>query len=93
MLKDILNGAEMLEKGGFKNIYTTTKQAPGLDIHEMGGARMGKDPKTSILNEHNQVECKECFVTDGAWRLPAPVKTRPYLYGLTARAVTLPYRN
>src|SRR5688572_16286531 len=69
MLKDILSsGAEMLDKGGFKNIYTNdTKQAPGLDIHEMGGARMGKDPKTSILNGYNQVwSAKNVFVTDGA---------------------------
>lgn len=44
-----------------------SKQAPGLDIHEMGGVRMGKDPKTSLLNGWNQLHtCKNVFVTDGA---------------------------
>ncbi len=69
MLKDFLaTGSEMLEKAGCKNIYTMdSKQAPGLDIHEMGGVRMGRDPKTSMLNEWNQMhQCKNVFVTDGA---------------------------
>ncbi|MEO1262207.1 MAG: GMC family oxidoreductase [Bacteroidota bacterium] len=59
---------EMYEKAGFKNITThDTKQAPGLDIHEMGGVRMGRNPKTSILNKWNQMHaCKNVFVTDGA---------------------------
>ncbi|UBM57328.1 GMC family oxidoreductase [Marinilongibacter aquaticus] len=69
MVKDYLqNTTEMFEKAGFTNIRATdSKQAPGLDIHEMGGARMGKDPKTSMLNKWNQVHsCKNVFVTDGA---------------------------
>jgi choline dehydrogenase-like flavoprotein len=69
MIKDFLvQAAEMLEKAGCKNInQSDTKQAPGLDIHEMGGCRMGKDPKTSILNKWNQLHsCKNVFVTDGA---------------------------
>ena len=69
MVKDFLEqGAEILEKAGCKNIVPNdNKQAPGLDIHEMGGARMGKDPATSILNKWNQVHsCKNVFVTDGA---------------------------
>ncbi len=69
MVKDFLEqGAEILEKAGCKNIVPNdSKQAPGLDIHEMGGARMGKDPTTSILNKWNQVHsCKNVFVTDGA---------------------------
>ena len=68
MLKDILaSGAEMLEKAGFRYCIRDTQQAPGLDIHEMGVARMGKDPKTSVLNKHNQVwSAKNVFVTDGA---------------------------
>lgn len=69
LLQDFLTqGAEMLEKSGCKNIYPSdTKQAPGLDIHEMGGVRMGKDPKTSLLNKWNQLHsCKNVFVTDGA---------------------------
>jgi len=59
---------EMYTKAGFTNIKTTdSKQAPGLDIHEMGGVRMGKDPKTSILNKWNQMHaCSNVFVTDGA---------------------------
>ena len=59
---------EMYEKAGFINIRTRdTKQAPGLDIHEMGGVRMGKDPKTSLLDKWNRLHaCKNVFVTDGA---------------------------
>jgi choline dehydrogenase-like flavoprotein len=59
---------EMFTKAGFTNIKTSdSKQAPGLDIHEMGGVRMGRDPKTSMLNEWNQLHaCKNVFVTDGA---------------------------
>ncbi len=69
MYKDFLiQGAEMLEKAGCKVIDTgDTKQAPGLDIHEMGGCRMGKDPNTSLLNKWNQLHaCKNVLVTDGA---------------------------
>jgi len=53
---------------GCKNIVAhDTDQAPGLDIHEMGGVRMGKDPKTSLLNKWNQFHnCKNVFVTDRA---------------------------
>jgi choline dehydrogenase-like flavoprotein len=60
---------EMLTIAGFTNIQTHDKpdKAPGLDIHEMGGVRMGKDPKTSQLNKWNQLHtCKNVFVTDGA---------------------------
>ncbi|MHA8052699.1 GMC oxidoreductase [Aquirufa sp. OSTEICH-129A] len=59
---------EILELAGAKNIRTwDTHQNPGLDIHEMGGVRMGLDPKTSLLNKHNQLHaCKNVFVTDGA---------------------------
>lgn len=69
MVKDFLTqGAEMLEKAGCKNIITRdTRQAPGLDIHEMGGIRMGKDPANSMLNKWNQLHsCNNVFVTDGA---------------------------
>jgi choline dehydrogenase-like flavoprotein len=68
-LKDFLNQtSEMLTVGGCKNVQTRdSKQAPGLDIHEMGGCRMGKDPKTSLLNKWNQFHhCPNVFVTDGA---------------------------
>jgi choline dehydrogenase-like flavoprotein len=60
--------SEMLEKGGFKNIRASDDHRnPGLDIHEVGGCRMGADPKTSIVNKWNQVHsCKNVFITDGA---------------------------
>lgn len=60
--------SEMYSKAGFINIKTNdNKRRPGNDIHEMGGVRMGKDPKTSLLNKWNQMHhCKNVFVTDGA---------------------------
>jgi len=69
MIKDFLEqGEEMLDTMGVTDIWTSdSEQAPGLDIHEMGGARMGKDPSNSVLNRWNQVHsCKNVFVTDGA---------------------------
>jgi choline dehydrogenase-like flavoprotein len=70
MIKDFHEQlTEMYTLAGFKNIKTHDKpeKAPGLDIHEMGGVRMGKDPKTSQLNKWNQLHnCKNVFVTDGA---------------------------
>lgn len=81
---------EMLHKAGVKNIeHADSKQAPGLDIHEMGGCRMGKDPKTSLLNEWNQLHaCKNVFVTDGACMTSTGNQSPSILYmTLTARAV------
>lgn len=70
MRKDIANSAaEMLDASGFKNINTYNRPEVhlGLGIHDMGTARMGKDPKTSVLNKFNQLhDCKNVFVTDGA---------------------------
>jgi len=69
MVADFLTqSAEMLEIAGLKNINKRdTHQAPGLDIHEMGGCRMGHDPATSLLNKWNQLHlCNNVFVTDGA---------------------------
>ena len=69
MVKDfMIQTQEMFEKAGFKNVTTSdSHSAPGSDIHEMGGARMGMDPKNSVLNAWNQIhECKNVFVTDGA---------------------------
>lgn len=69
VMNDFLEQAqEMLDKAGCKNLRPRdSKQAPGLDIHEMGGVRMGRDPKTSLLNKWNQFHnCKNVFVTDGA---------------------------
>jgi choline dehydrogenase-like flavoprotein len=68
-MKDFLNEAsEMLDKAGCVHIRAVdSNQAPGLDIHEMGGVRMGNDPRTSLLNKWNQMHaCKNVFVTDGA---------------------------
>ena len=90
VVKDFLEqGAEMLEKAGCKNITTNdSKQAPGLDIHEMGGVRMGKDPKTSLLNSWNQMHlCKNVFVTDGAAMTSAGNQNPSLTFmALTARA-------
>ncbi|MCC5928818.1 MAG: GMC family oxidoreductase [Cyclobacteriaceae bacterium] len=69
MVKDYIEQiSEMFASAGFTDIRSTdSKQAPGLDIHEMGGVRMGNDPKTSLLNKWNQLHaCKNVFVTDGA---------------------------
>ncbi|HEU4904111.1 MAG TPA: GMC family oxidoreductase [Flavisolibacter sp.] len=69
MTKDYIDQlTEMFQKAGFTNIEANdSKQAPGLDIHEMGGVRMGRDPKTSLLNKWHQLHlCKNVFVTDGA---------------------------
>ena len=69
MMNDFLEqGAAMLEKAGCQNITPhDDHRNPGLDIHEMGGVRMGHDPKTSMLNAHNQLHSvKNVFVTDGA---------------------------
>ncbi len=69
VLQDFLEqGEEMLKKAGCKNIILEdSRQAPGLDIHEVGGVRMGKDPRTSLLNKWNQLHnCPNVFVTDGA---------------------------
>jgi choline dehydrogenase-like flavoprotein len=80
---------EMFTSAGFTNIKASVNhQAPGLDIHEMGGARMGKDPKTSVLNEWNQVHaCKNVFVTDGACMTSTSCQNPSLTYmALTARA-------
>jgi len=91
MLKDYLEQmSEMFEKAGFKNITTLeTKSAPGLDIHEMGGVRMGNDPKTSMLNKWHQVHsCKNVFVTDGACMTSTSTQNPSLTYmAFSARAV------
>ena len=90
MVKDFLQqSAEMFEVAGVKNISThDNHQAPGLDIHEMGGCRMGRDPKISLLNEWNQLhQCKNVFVTDGAAMASTGNQSPSLLYmAMTARA-------
>lgn len=81
--------SEMFEAAGFTNIRTRrVRNAPGLDIHEMGGVRMGKDPKTSLLNKWNQLHaCKNVFVTDGACMTSTSTQNPSLTYmALTARA-------
>ena len=80
---------EMFTLAGFKNIRGGDSHSnPGADIHEMGGVRMGKDPKTSVLNEWNQLhECKNVFVTDGACMTSTGTQNPSLTYmALTARA-------
>ncbi|MDX1430467.1 MAG: GMC oxidoreductase, partial [Rhodothermales bacterium] len=90
MTQDILDeGEAMLEAGGFKNIERVdSKQAMGLDIHEMGTARMGHDPKTSMLNRWNQIHSvKNVFVTDGSCMTSTACQNPSITYmALTARA-------
>lgn len=91
MVKDFLEqGKAMLQSAGVTITYEyDNHQAPGLDIHEMGGVRMGRDPKTSLLNEWNQLHhCKNVYVTDGACMTSTGNQSPSILYmALTARAV------
>lgn len=90
MLQDYFEQlTEMFTRAGFTDIKTKdSKQAPGLDIHEMGGVRMGNDPKTSLLNRWNQLHaCKNVFVTDGACMTSTSTQNPSLTYmALTARA-------
>lgn len=90
MRKDMMNdAAEMLEASGFKNISTYDSQPPpGHGIHEMGTARMGRDPKTSVLNGWNQIHSvKNVFVTDGTCMTSSACQNPSLTYmALTARA-------
>jgi choline dehydrogenase-like flavoprotein len=90
LLADFLTqSAEMLDNIGIKNIRQYDNHwAPGRDIHEMGGCRMGKDRATSLLNKWNQLHhCKNVFVTDGACMTSTANQSPSILYmALTARA-------
>ena len=90
MRKDIVaEGKAMLEAAGVKNVKTWDNgHAIGHGIHEMGCARMGKDPKTSVLNGNNQVwDAKNVFVTDGACMTSSACQNPSLTYmALTARA-------
>ena len=82
--------AEMLEAAGGKNVTTyDANYRPGEGIHEMGTARMGRDPETSVLNEWNQAhDVPNLFVTDGACMTSAACQNPSITYmALTARAV------
>jgi len=90
MVDDFLEqSSEMLRKAGCTDIRTyDNKQPPGLDIHEMGGVRMGNDPATSLLNKYNQLhQCPNVFVTDGACMTSTGNQSPSLLYmAFTARA-------
>jgi choline dehydrogenase-like flavoprotein len=87
---DMANDAqEMLEQAGVKNIKQyNLEPVLGRGIHEMGTARMGRDPKTSVLNEWNQVwDAKNVFVTDGSSMASSACQNPSLTYmALTARA-------
>ena len=91
MRKDMkAQAAEMLTAAGAENVIEwELDDPPGLGIHEMGTARMGKDPKTSVLNGHNQShDIKNLFVTDGASMASSACQNPSITYmALTARAV------
>lgn len=91
MRVDMMEDArEMLETAGLKNVQVVNGESfPGTAIHEMGTARMGRDPKTSVLNGNNQVHAvKNVFVTDGACMTSASCVNPSLTYmALTARAV------
>src|SRR5256885_14567789 len=90
MGKDIKNDdAEMLEAAGYRDILLFDQPIGlGLTIHEMGTARMGRDPKTSVLNGWNQChDVKNLFVTDGACMASSACQNPSITYmALTARA-------
>ncbi len=82
-------GAEMLEAAGCTNVETYDDEGPpGFSVHEMGTARMGKDPRTSVLNAHNQAhDVPNLFVTDGACMASSSCVNPSLTYmALTARA-------
>ena len=91
MRKDMQQDAvDIFEAAGVKDVKPTESDyAPGMGIHEMGTARMGKDPKTSVLNAHNQVwDAPNVYVTDGACMTSASCVNPSLTYmALTARAV------
>jgi choline dehydrogenase-like flavoprotein len=90
MRKDMMaDMAEMLERTGVKRVHTFDNgYFPGAGIHEMGTARMGRDPKSSVLNAHNQVwDAPNVFVTDGSCMASSACQNPSLTYmAITARA-------
>ena len=85
----IFDMAEMLSAAGFKDVHTFDDEYfPGMGIHEMGTARMGRDPKSSVLNAHNQVwDAPNVYVTDGSCMASTACQNPSLTYmALTARA-------
>ena len=91
MRLDMMEDAkEMLEAGGLKDVKTFDNgYSLGAGIHEMGTARMGSDPRSSVLNKHNQVwDAPNVYVTDGACMVSSACQNPSLTYmALTARAV------
>jgi len=92
MTKEMVADAlEMFNAAGYKNAQAFTMEAnPGAGIHEMGTARMGRDPKTSVLNAWNQMHaCKNVFITDGSAMASSACQNPSLTYmALTARAAS-----
>ena len=92
MEEDMRNdAAEMLEAAGYKNITVRSDNFHvGNSIHEMGTARMGDDPRKSVLNKYNQVHaCKNVFVTDGSFMVSSGCQNPSLSYmAFTARAAS-----
>jgi choline dehydrogenase-like flavoprotein len=89
MIDGALQAAEMLEAAGCRNIRPYNNMTPpGFCIHEMGTARMGRDPRTSVLNAYNQAhDVPNLFVTDGACMTSSSCVNPSITYmALTARA-------
>jgi choline dehydrogenase-like flavoprotein len=97
MRKDMLEqSVEMLEVAGLKDVTPVEgENIPGFSIHEMGTARMGKDPKTSVLNEHNQChDIPNLFVTDGSAMVSSACQNPSLTYmALTERACNYAVRE
>jgi choline dehydrogenase-like flavoprotein len=97
MLRDFFEQfSEMYERAGFTDIkQIDTGRIPGSENHEMGGVRMGRDPKTSLLNKWNQLHfCKNVFVTDGACMTSTSTQNPSLTYmALTARAADYAVRQ
>jgi choline dehydrogenase-like flavoprotein len=91
MRVDMKNDAmEMLTAAGCKNVKGNDGDGTlGRGIHEMGSARMGKDPKSSVLNKYNQVwDAPNVFVTDGSFMVSSSCVNPSLSYmAFTARAV------
>lgn len=84
-----VTAAEMLAAAGARDIQPfTDDDPPGFSVHEMGTARMGRDPKTSVLNSHNQAhDIKNLFITDGGAMVSSSCVNPSLTYmALTARA-------
>lgn len=101
MMNDFfIEGEQMLLKSGAINIVKTDHhiaydRQPGLEVHEMGGVRMGHDPKDSLLNKFNQLHlCPNVFVTDGAAMISTSNQNPSLTFmAFTARAVDYAYEQ